>query len=840
MITKEFLWILPLLIAIFAKLYFFDGIFDSISETSPKSNSPSSLNQFKLWLVSNGAEFEKVKVVETEQMGNGVVSTAKIFEDEPMISVPLRNVICRSTILEENPEFGGLNIDDGDLVALFLIKEREKGTASRFYEYINLLPSSVPLPAFFNTEEMDAIQSNYHKRKAENNLQQMEARYSHIMNAVINKLGSEAKGVTKELFFWANSLIGSRALTLESKKYLVPLADMFNYEPNPLEREFASGDQFGRHHFVKDGRFVITADRTWEAGVSVLEDYGDNPNEIYFHHHAFVPNSNPFSCSRMILPSVGSLYPNGKHSQIRKKLAKRFDVNKLKAVCMPSKAKSIQSLPQNVKLFLLIRWANPRTVMTYCADALLSNKDSLWRSCLGEVQPHMLTDLLQSADWTLKQYPTSIVEDEIELKKENLTDNMQLAIRFRLSAKHDLQTLIQAWSPIVPSTFQLPKVPTLSSKRYSSVSAFEEAQTLSLEDRLDFFEKFIEENHFTDEGISPILVEGMRIGVIAKHNLKRGQYYLGVPDDVIFSIDKATSKVITGIFEKLGIKNAFPKLTLFLLYEYFVNDQSVFKPYLEIIPSPFEMEGTLFYEEDDYNMLEGSVIQDNMRIYQKSVKRDFEAFKKRILSEVPDIFPKEIVTWENFAWANAILDSRSIWWNGKRHLVPLLDLVNCSQAPQGGNIHSTVLNAKETHAMTKAGWDFISGEQLFEDYGQPNHIYFIYHGFSLEENNSDCVLVDIGANKEALCVYTSKPYPLEIHDFFSKTEWIDLLEKKLQSYSHSVEIIDNELVDWEGKKAAAAKFVRTEQVLLKRILDELTVDVIEKNSENEMGSNNEL
>jgi hypothetical protein len=34
------------------------------------------------------------------------------------------------------------------------------------------------------------------------------------------------------------------------------------------------------------------------------------------------------------------------------------------------------------------------------------------------------------------------------------------------------------------------------------------------------------------------------------------------------------------------------------------------------------------------------------------------------------------------------------------------------------------------------------GEQLFENYGQPNNIYFLYHGFSLVENSHDCVQHD--------------------------------------------------------------------------------------------------
>jgi hypothetical protein len=38
---------------------------------------------------------------------------------------------------------------------------------------------------------------------------------------------------------------------------------------------------------------------------------------------------------------------------------------------------------------------------------------------------------------------------------------------------------------------------------------------------------------------------------------------------------------------------------------------------------------------------------------------------------------------------------------------------------------------------------FRKGEALYENYGQPNHIYFLYHGFSIKVNSYDCVYFTI-------------------------------------------------------------------------------------------------
>lgn len=88
------------------------------------------------------------------------------------------------------------------------------------------------------------------------------------------------------------------------------------------------------------------------------------------------------------------------------------------------------------------------------------------------------------------------------------------------------------------------------------------------------------------------------------------------------------------------------------------------------------------------------------------------------------------------------LSARRRRWHGQRHLVPLLDLINCKEGPDPKRIHSTDWDRNTQSAVTRAGWHFPAGEQVWENYGQPNHIYFMYHGFVLDENVHDCVRHD--------------------------------------------------------------------------------------------------
>lgn len=62
---------------------------------------------------------------------------------------------------------------------------------------------------------------------------------------------------------------------------------------------------------------------------------------------------------------------------------------------------------------------------------------------------------------------------------------------------------------------------------------------------------------------------------------------------------------------------------------------------------------------------------------------------------------------------------------------PLLDLVNCAEGPDPTRVHSTWLDEEtQSYAVTKGAWNFKKGEQLFEPYGQPNHVFTVFTVFT--------------------------------------------------------------------------------------------------------------
>jgi len=80
----------------------------------------------------------------------------------------------------------------------------------------------------------------------------------------------------------------------------------------------------------------------------------------------------------------------------------------------------------------------------------------------------------------------------------------------------------------------------------------------------------------------------------------------------------------------------------------------------------------------------------------------------------------------------------------------MLDFVNCAEGPNPSKVHSTILDASGSFAETKSSWSFDLNEQVFENYGQANYIYFMYHGFSLPlgKNTHDCVQQELIITKD--------------------------------------------------------------------------------------------
>ncbi|CAM9184413.1 unnamed protein product, partial [Ectocarpus fasciculatus] len=250
---------------------------------------------------------------------------------------------------------------------------------------------------------------------------------------------------------------------------------------------------------------------------------------------------------------------------------------------------------------------------------------------------------------------------------------------------------------------------------------------------------------------------GMRLGLVATEAIPQGQPYLAVPESIVLDASKAKTDPELGpalarLASSLGPLGLWDEdtdsLRVLLIVETFVRaDLSPWAPYLRLLPTTSEMEEyhPLFFDNATIASFEGSDVQAPLK-----ERRDSEVagFTTKFVAEgsagreLQDVLGVGWITLERYLWAAAIVDSRCIWWGGRKHLVPLLDLVNNARDTPLAFIHETLQDSHGS-AVTAAARNFDKGDQVLEDYGHPNHVLLFEHGFSLgRENRQDCVRID--------------------------------------------------------------------------------------------------
>lgn len=394
----------------------------------------------------------------------------------------------------------------------------------------------------------------------------------------------------------------------------------------------------------------------------------------------------------------------------------------------------------------------------------------------------------------LAAYPTTADHDERILQELKMTtvdaspvvEANEHAIRFRLSRKRVLEAAMSslkhqihdtpgksdvdshlqpvagesqqpiAKDPIETSSSAEPSAPTneRAASTQESMDAVPPATSTLRDDRLERFQQWIQSLSFPVNHLELRYVNYVvGFGTFATKQLKEGDVYLRVPVDVVMNVRSAVqspSRWLSQVSRALGSDpNADNWLTLHLLDEKFGprREQSRWKPYLDMLPSvdAGRMGSPLFYLQDgaELELLARTDLLPLVENYRRRVLGTYEALTKAIetIDSADGAQLAKWVTLDRFLWATAVLDSRSIWWGGQRHLVPLLDMVNCRElAPDKAHKahHTELVGEDGRFADTRASWAFAVGEEVVENYGQPNYIYLLYHGFVLEHNSHDC------------------------------------------------------------------------------------------------------
>ena len=333
-------------------------------------------------------------------------------------------------------------------------------------------------------------------------------------------------------------------------------------------------------------------------------------------------------------------------------------------------------------------------------------------------------------------------EGEGEVSPETVT-HRELAVKYRVTNKLLLQHLAALYG-LDPALIYAPAASSSSSEMRAdgattrsvsgsageAVGMFEESAARAKEllpRRIADFNDW-----FRSYGPRPCKIEAVlfdnfyRVGTaVTADTIARDELYLGVPQAAIMSAERAfqspgIQSLVSGLLAKYGRNDEFHELVFFLLHEALVRGvESEFYPYLVLLPRPADQRDVLpvyWSPELIRRRLSPSHLAVEVLNYQRRVQRRFQFLQN--ITEITSFFTvrqaaaekggtsrtTQLFSYEHYLWATAILDSRAIWWEGKRHLVPMLDFINCAEHPSDpARVHSTTLDDSKRFAVTRSG-----------------------------------------------------------------------------------------------------------------------------------------
>eukprot|EP01038_Epipyxis_sp_PR26KG_P004607 gene4607-6484_t len=816
-----------------------------------KSNSSIATNNFIDWFINNGGRLNKLTISEFEFMGNGFKAIETINPKDEIIYVPSSLIFCAKSLIKSN-DFHVAQIakhfKQEQAIKAWILLEYLKKEKSTYYAYFNILPTYIPSVLHFSYEELIQLQNPILLKEAVNLQSKLHSEYETFLSIASSfwpirsdddesndnnkNINSIEELITYDDYKWVTTIIDSRALRFRGEMYLAPMADIFNYSPHPDPRESKSGDFFLTHHILnnKHGSITILSDRQQSLNNQLMEDYGDNPDEIYLKYHGFVPENNPFRCVTLNTETILQYLPNLSESknelisalQFKQPPQKCIDesgrLNKALEVYLTALSftnseteNCLEIINKQVKrdwnkIFSDCQFSSTATLLEDIrSEVIIINKNQLSQSPpLSSLVLRTLKTLQNFIFLSVStQFETSTVDDARaieDIKSDNFSNNgLSIELRHRflyLQYRYKMKLL---WLKICKYYY----VEECESKLTKNRINKSEESIDGIDDQYSKYHmKIIDDNNNNDNNNNKnnsnelnkkdiLLIQKIddfnawfdrfdpkpnlliakhippyRIGTITKAVVNTNQAYLGVPLAAILDSDLASKpessvfELINKLREKYGDKrDDFHELLFLLINEAFVLQQrSKYWPYIDVLPKFEDMDIPLLWTKAQINQrLDPSYLKEHALDYQAKTFRMYNTLKNNDI--IVTFFTPEIFTFRNYQWATAILDSRAIWWSGKRHLVPMLDFINCKENENNPNrLHSTRLDSSNKYALTLADRYYEEGEQLFENYGQPNHIYFLYHGFTLftpsstlnnnSNNNSyvanshDCVNID--------------------------------------------------------------------------------------------------
>ena len=680
------------------------------------------------WLRLKGGIANGLEMAEFEGMGYGLRCSSRLETGAQALFVPSSVIFSGgngNTIARAHGQIQPLS--DADAIAFNLLWEQAKGPKSVWALYMSMLPPAVLTPKLFGQPALSALHEPQVARRA--------ARAHDLAAATLVRVSPSLRRAVRAgcalasasdmnicieahtsmaSWAWALSIVNSRALIFKGVRFLVPIADLVNHRTHigAWMREVEHGNFFLKHHVLSTSGLHTSSDRNFAPGYQFFEDYGDNPTHIYVEHHGFVPEEeNPFDCAPVKLPSLN--HDGNGRANSRIDVLTAVGVHRMPSKCMPGELNRVR---QDVRILI---WAlSINTTQLEACPATLSDgaasSQCEYAFPLPSLHERVIAPaLLNEATGGLAAFKTTLKKDEMALVDPLLAHDLRLSICFRKSRKRVLMRLASEAAAAIICETSNNNPHDKNDDRVAHAPIVELKKTVMLG---PLTKRVADFNAWTSSRNWPVLhvkaailsSHGGRIGAVATKSLNQGEVYVDVPETDCLTTSAARREIGTAVRSL----DDFHAILIFLVkcvVALIGSDGNVnttnnqFGPYLALLPGIDEIVSLtlgITLGQDHHSAqsppllwanlptkaatfardrLEGSALVIALPAYVASTQRTYNAILQRINRRALGAAIRHsdvALSWPVFRWAAQILDSRSIWWNGQRHLVPMLDLVN--------------------------------------------------------------------------------------------------------------------------------------------------------------------
>ncbi|KAK3121235.1 hypothetical protein QOZ80_8BG0649070 [Eleusine coracana subsp. coracana] len=290
--------------------------------------------------------------------------------------------------------------------------------------------------------------------------------------------------------------------------------------------------------------------------------------------------------------------------------------------------------------------------------------------------------------------------------------------------------------------------------RLTSVGKTDDAQMVIQTQNHDAEDSLLKwgEHHGVRTKLQIAFFEGAGRGMLASESIGVGDVALEIPESLIISQELLCQSEVFLALKDFDNITSETMLLLWSMGERY-NLSSKFRTYFESLPPGFNT--GLSFGIDALATLEGTLLFDEIMQAKQHLRQQYDELFPLLCTNVPEIFKKDVCTWDNFLWACELWYSNSmmvVLSSGKLStcLVPVAGLLNHSVSPH-------ILNYGRVDEATKLLKFPLSrpcnaGEQCFLSYGKhPGSHLITFYGFLPRGDNPYDVIpldLDISADQE--------------------------------------------------------------------------------------------